>query len=177
MLSCLTLVLATSLTLGQAVENNAKEKQFVPDNVLEEFAYLVGEWKADFFEDNTTGTGVSSTKWAIGKQAITQEQTWELTKYGTIKAIVLVGWDTAKQEFVEATFFSGGGGAVRRYKLQSPGVWAGQAQHFHPDGRPEASKVRIERKSEDEYTWTETERSLAGPTQKPIVVKFFRVKK
>ena len=175
MLSCAALMLATSMVIGQTQDKESPQTT-VPKNVLAEFEYLVGKWTAQFNGEGVTGTGVSTVSWSIDKQAITQDQSWELTQYGKLKAVVLVGWDTAKQELVEANFFSGGGGAVRRYKLQSAGVWVGEAQHFHPDGKAETSKVRIERKNADEYTWTETDRSLGGPSQEPVEVRFRRVK-
>ena len=136
-----TLVILASLVLGEAQEAEAL-KTTIPADVLTEFKFMVGSWEAVYAEGDLTGKGDISTSWSIDRQAIVSNQSWDIAKYGKIKSVELNGWDTSTKEMIETTFFSGGGGAVRKYQLKGPGIWEGSARNFHADGAVETSTVR-----------------------------------
>ena len=128
----------------------------VPQRVLQEFEYLVGDWKMEGKIGDEPVKAEYSFAWAPGKHCLVYHMIWT-DKEGTSRTTGISGWSGSENEIREIEFGSSGWNSVLKYKLISAGIWEGTGVWCGPENRETQATIKFEKKGPDYHTWTGTD--------------------
>ena len=158
----LVVALAISCTSVRAQESAAKSK--VPPELTKNLAFYVGNWSVEGKLGDAPMKGKASFRMPAGDHCIVGTVSFEAN--GEMYHFSLVsGWDSSTGWFTEQGAASDGGLYALRWRKVSPTVEEGDLVGTL-DGKPMTEKDRLERKGEDDYMVTCTERK-AGDEKLP----------
>ena len=151
----------------------AEEVMPLPEDVVKELQFFVGDWKAEGTAVDTKLDARFTATWESGKHCV-------LVRYaGTVGetqffATELFGWDSAAKTIVVTSFFSHGALEDICYKRISDtkyvGTYKGSAW-----GKPFEAECSIEKDGPDKWTFTATNLITGGEKQQDIQVSFKRI--
>ncbi len=174
------LVAALSIVVGFAPATAYGQQGGIPEEVLKDFAYSVGDWTTQVqFGDQVT-EGKWKAKWsAEGKCLIVHMSGVQLDQDGKGEptksfATGVIGWDGASKVTRELVFWSDGAVYDARYHKTSPTTWEGEAKGV-VDGKEFTEKVSIVRNGENEFVWRAHEYVLGAEQQPDITTTFSKL--
>lgn len=163
------IVITASAILGQP---DAKQSA-LPDNIVKELNYYVGEWTV---EGNLAGKplkGRWSSRWANQKQCLLVTSSLNLDGE-QVHANGVSGWDAGRQEIVTMAFFSNGVLEDIRYKVASPGVLKG-VYTVSAEGEPFKADVEVRTKQPNEWTFKSSVNVFAMDKKDELSLRFVRM--
>ena len=163
------LLMATSVTMAQPAEPN------VPKEILTSMEYFVGKWKGEGKEGGTAVREQFTGKWSPGKHCTILNGRTRTTE-GVVHVTLISGWDALNKEIVDYSYRSDGSHSVERWKIASPTVEEATSTGVSASGKPTKAVFRIEKRSQDEFLLTVTERVEGDERQPDIVIEYTRVK-
>jgi hypothetical protein len=141
-------VIAASAVVGQA-------ETTLPQEVVNEFSNLIGDWKMTGTEGDKAYKAKYSMKWVPGKYAYVSEMFWSgPDSEGPGRG--LVGWDASSKEIVVLEAWSDGFLGSIRYTIKSQGVLEGPITMSTAAGGKYKANARMEMKDEDTWVYTAT---------------------
>ncbi len=117
----------------------AQEKAQIPQTILDEMTYLIGEWDLTHTEEGEEITGVYEARWAPGKQGLRLSIKTNFTSFG------IATWDPKTGQMVENWYNSMSGRIVNRYTIDSNSKWSGTFDEHHPDGSESAGTIDVQK--------------------------------
>ena len=166
----------TSVRPG-SVENRVKivsnaEPAQVPEAILKEFGFLVGDWKTNGRSGDAKTTGTWSARWAKGKHCLIARCSFTPPGEDQPRTSAgVIGWDPIRQGITHNEFWANGECHTYHWSVKSPTEWEGKVISAG-DGKESTSEARLSRKGPDE--WVLERKDLDG---EEIEVVFRRVKR
>lgn len=112
----------------------------VPEAVLAEMEYLVGEWETEGTVLGRPHTGTATINWVPGKHCLISNATSNL-----MTATAIVGWDPATNEIVETWYRTDGVRIEQRIGRFSKSGWEGTSTLHDASGKIRHGTIRVEK--------------------------------
>jgi hypothetical protein len=127
------------------------QENTLPEEIRKELGFLVGTWNVETDVNGTAGTAKYTAHWTAGNDSLI------LTFDGAdVSATAVGGWDPTSKEIVETWYSPTLGRLTQRFKAASPDVWEGTFREQQPDGEVIEGKIRLEKTSQDSFTYSRT---------------------
>ncbi|MHC4404003.1 MAG: hypothetical protein ACYTG0_30460 [Planctomycetota bacterium] len=168
----------TSILLAASVVVGAEKEVNVPKAALDYLAYLRGNWSAEGGSDEDTWKAKYSYRLAPGKHCVIFNGHFDSVLEGRSPGSGIIGWDSSKQQVVHAEFWASGFSHTYYLTIKSPTLLEGNATGTDPEGKVFVQKlVKVEKKGEDEFTWSGSGITRGGEDEPDYVLRFSRIAK
>jgi hypothetical protein len=157
----------------QKVATAETSQTALPEDVVKELRFFVGEWTVEGDVLGMALKGRWSARWAPQRHCLLIS--YPLTLDGKeVLGNGVMGWDTAKKEVLAQMFYSNGAMENVRYTVDSPGVFKGTlVGSTEGEAGNAACEVRIKRPNE--WTFKTTGHTIGGRQEGEFSVRFVRV--
>lgn len=173
MIRTVVLCLLVSGVLFNASFGFAQEAMPVPEDVVKELQFFVGDWKAEGTTVDSKLDARFSASWEPGKHCVLVRYAGTIG-YTPFYATELYGWDNSAKAITVTSFFSHGVLEDIRYKRVSEakytGTYKGSAW-----GEPFEAECSIEKDGPDKWAFRATNLVAAGKKRPEIQVCFKRI--
>ncbi len=154
-------LLAISLLLTVASLLPAQEPRGIPQHVVDDWAYFIGQWQVDGQVGGARVVGTATFKWSKGRQSYIGEQVWKIgPRENVVHLSLLGGWDASRNQTIEQGFDSSGGRGTTRYEIQSgdefPATKSGTVDGHSPRGGAWSGDTSIKRIGPNQFELTTT---------------------